>query len=57
MVTKDERVYKLILKVNEETLFFTAHNYIEQGNHISFTDKFGKDFEYHKDCLIKKEVL
>ena len=47
-------IFKLLLKVQDSFLNFTAHDYQEKDNHFSFTDKFGKKYEYNKACLVEK---
>ena len=53
----DQTIYKIIIKLDSDSnyLYYTCSDFKESGNHIQFKDKFGKNYEFHKDCLIRKE--
>ena len=53
----EAKQYKLLIKVNNSFLNYTAVDFYEHDNHFSFTDKYGLKLEFHKDCLIQKEEV
>lgn len=57
MIWKEETKYHLTFSVNGVTLTYTATNVTEDGNFISFIDKFGESKIYNKMVLISVEEV
>jgi len=49
--------YKIILKINNATLTYNCKILSIDDNFISFIDKFGKEYNYHKGLIISFEEL
>jgi len=54
---KTNILYKLIFRISERTLTYTAKILSDEGGFISIEDKFGNIYNYNKNCLISYEVL